>query len=135
MLELGLALLILGLLIVVAMASLYDHQSRKAKRQVIHRLQEVSEWLHQQKAQQGGFTNLLPADWSTGPADMSYTITLARQPVMAAQPKGPFPALGQETFTLQAVPREPDECGTLLLDQSGRRGITGADASLADCWK
>lgn len=135
MLELALAVIILGLLILITVASMYDHQSRKAKQQVVHRLQEVSDWLHLQKANHGGFTAILPADWSTGSADMAYTITLARLPVMAAQPKGPFPALGQETFTLQAVPREPDDCGTLLLDQSGRRGITGADADLADCWE
>lgn len=135
MLELALALLILGLLIVITVASMYDHQSRKSKRQVVHRLQEVSDWLHSQKASQGGFVGILPADWSTGPADMTYTITLAKQPVTASNPKEVFPALGQETFTLQAVPQEPDDCGVLLLDQSGRKGVTGQEANVADCWE
>jgi Tfp pilus assembly protein PilE len=135
MLELALALLILGLLIAVTVASMYDHQFHKSKRQVVHRLQEVSDWLHLQKASQGSFASILPAEWSTGTADMSYTITLARTPVLASDPRGTFPALGQETFTLQAVPQKPDDCGTLLLDQAGRRGITGQKASVKDCWE
>lgn len=134
MLELALALAIVGLLIVVTVASLYDHQSSKAKKQAINRLKEVAEWMHLQNANQASYAGILPAGWSGSEPDMQYSISLATRPVMASDPSGPFPALGQDTFTLQAVPKSPDDCGTLLLDQSGRRGVTGAGATVADCW-
>jgi prepilin-type N-terminal cleavage/methylation domain-containing protein len=134
MLELALAMAIVGLLIVVTVASIYDHQTSKAKKQAINRMKEVAEWLHLQKASQPSFANMLPAGWSGSQPDMEYRISLATKPVMASDPKSAFPALGQETFTLQAVPKSTDDCGTLLLDQSGRRGVTGPGAMVADCW-
>lgn len=135
MLELALALAILVLLIAVTVASIYDHQSSKAKKQAVHRMQEVAEWLHLQKAERGSFVGILPDGWSGSSADMEYQISLATKPVTASDPNSAFPALGQDAFTLQAVPQTPDACGGLLLDQSGRRGVTGPGASVADCWE
>jgi type IV pilus assembly protein PilE len=123
------------LLIVVTVASVYDHQSSKAKKQAIHRLQEVAEWLHLQKASQGSFATILPPGWSASQPDMKYSISLATQPVTASDPNVAFPALGQGAFTLQAVPQDEDACGTLLLDHTGRRGVTGAGSTVADCWE
>lgn len=134
MIELALALAIVGLLIVVAVASIYDHQSQKSKRQAIHRLNEVAEWLHVQRANQPSFAAILPGDWSTYDAGRKYRITLATTSITASDPKTVFPASGQGAFTLQAVPDVKDECGTLLLDHTGRRGVTGQDATVADCW-
>jgi Tfp pilus assembly protein PilE len=65
---------------------------------------------------------------------MEYHISLATKPIMASDPNGAFPALSQDTFTLQAVPKSRDDCGSLLLDHSGRRGVTGPGATVADCW-
>ena len=134
MIELALATAIICLLIVVAVASIYDHQSRKTKHQAIARLREVSEWLHLQKANQPSFAAMLPSGWSTQDSGMKYHISLARKPVQATDPKAVFPAVGDATFTLQAVPDSQDDCGTLLLDQDGRKGVTGAGATVADCW-
>lgn len=135
LLELALAVAILTLLIVVAVASVYEHQSRKAKKLAVHRLQEVAEWLHMQHtATRAGYAALLPADWSSTSSGMAYRISLARQPLMASDPKIQFPAAGEDTFTLVAEPVSSDKCGALLLDQGGRRGVTGPQASLEDCW-
>lgn len=47
-------------------------------------------------------------------------------------------ALGQRTYTLQAVPTtiQQDDCGTLTLDQAGRKGANGEfDVELVrQCW-
>ena len=134
-LELGLALAILCLLIVVAVASFYDHQSHRSKRHAIQRLQEVAEWMHLQHATQPNYAAMLPQGWSTNDAESKYRISMAVQPVLASDPKSAFPAAGESTFTLQAVPVEPDECGNLLLDHGGRRGVTGPGATVANCWQ
>jgi type IV pilus assembly protein PilE len=47
-------------------------------------------------------------------------------------------ALGTSTFTLGATPKEngpmdDDECGTLTIDQAGRRGVSGS-RSVSECW-
>lgn len=86
---------------------------------------------------------ILPADWSTGPADMTYTITLAKQPVTASNPKGIFPALGQETFTSRPCPRSltiaahccwinPAARGSRVKRPTSR--IAGSDASRGLPW-
>lgn len=134
MIELVTAMAIVGLLIVVVIASIYDHQSHKAKRKAAHRLQEVAEWMHMQHAHLNSYAAILPADWSDRDAEAGYTITVARQPVEASDPAARFPAVGADAFTLQAAFAEGDACGSLLLDQSGRRGVTGAGARVADCW-
>lgn len=135
MLELAVALLIVGLLSVIAVVSLSEHQSRKAKRQAIHHMQEVAAWLHQQRPQYGSFAAILPPGWVSQEANMPYRISLATGPVAASDPAAQFPALSADTFTLQAVPLQEDGCGALLLDQSGRRGVTGAGAKVAKCWE
>lgn len=47
-------------------------------------------------------------------------------------------AVGPNTFTVQAAPtgaQAADRCGTLTLDQTGLKGITGAAGlTPADCW-
>jgi len=135
MLELSLAVTILVLVIVVAVASLYEHQARKARKQATKRLQEVAEWLHMQRgATRTGFADLLAPDWSSTLADSGYRISLARGQVVASDPKEVFPGAGPDTFTLLPEPEKSDDCGTLLLDERGRRGVTGTGARLADCW-
>lgn len=135
MLELSLALVILCLLIVVAVASFYDHQSHKTKRHAIQRLEEVAEWLHHQHAIQPNYAAMLPQGWTTNDAESKYSISMAVRPVLASDPQSVFPAAGEGEFTLQAIPVEPDECGSLLLDHVGRRGVTGPGATVASCWQ
>lgn len=47
-------------------------------------------------------------------------------------------AKARSTFTLQAVPKSPQSirdagCGTLTLDQTGTRGVSGS-AAVSQCW-
>jgi type IV pilus assembly protein PilE len=135
MIELVLAIAILCLLIAVTVASIYDHQSHKDRGRAIHRLQEVAEWLQLQRATQPSYAGVLAADWSASSEGKKYQISLATKPVTASDPQSVFPAVGPDTFTLQAIPVTPDKCGTLLVDQSGRRGVTGAGATVSACWE
>lgn len=135
MIELVLAIAILCLLIAVTVASIYDHQSHKDRGRAIHRLKEVAEWLQLQRATQKSYAGVLPADWSASSEGKKYRISLVTKPIAASDPSAVFPAMGSDTFTLQAVPATPDECGTLLLDQTGRRGVTGQGATVAACWE
>ncbi len=61
---------------------------------------------------------------STGTA-ANYQLSFSGTPTISA-------------FTIQAVPvntMSSDKCGTLGLDNVGRRTASGAGASVSDCWK
>jgi len=136
MLELAVVLVILGLVIVVTLASIMDHQSASQRKQVVHRMNEVAEWLHLQQAQTKSYVGILPPNWTTEDGGQRYDIALLTQPMKATDPADVFPALGAGAFTLKAVPRgdDPSGCGALLMDHTGRKGITGTDATVAECW-
>jgi type IV pilus assembly protein PilE len=134
MLELALVLVILGLIILVTISAIMDHRTSSQKKQVAHRMNEVAEWMRTQYAQKQSYMGILPADWTTQDSGQRYQISLTAQPVVASDPNTQFPALGPATYTLQAVPAQADACGTLLLDHTGRRGVTGEGATVAACW-
>lgn len=134
MIELVVALLILGLLIAVAVSSVMDHAVHKARHQATVRLNEVADWMRQNKAAQPDYSSMLAANWSTPSSDARYVVSLARKPVPASDPKMQFPATAADVFTLQASPSEPDDCGVLLLDHAGRRGVTGK-LPVHECWQ
>ncbi len=133
--ELVVALTIVCLLIAVAVASFYDHMSRKARTQARSALMEVAEALHLHQARTGSYqVEFLPITQSPRDGDALYRISLAKTAISANDPKAVFPATSEQAFTLKAVPVGEDACGTLLLDQAGRPGVLGPEAKLADCW-
>jgi type IV pilus assembly protein PilE len=133
--ELIVAVTIVCLLVAVAVASYQDHMTHKARNQARKALAESAEWLHIQHARSGTYLVKLPVTQTPGEGDALYQIKLAGAMVNATDPKAAFPATTAATYTLQAVPVEPDACGTLLLDSAGRTGVTGANALVADCWR
>jgi type IV pilus assembly protein PilE len=135
MIELVVAATIVCLLVVVAVASFQDHMRRKARMQAGSALMEVAETLRFQHARTGSYAvGELPITQTPREGEAAYRISLARSPVAASDPKAEFPASSETAFTLQAVPVETDACGTLLLDQAGRKGVVSGGAKLADCW-
>lgn len=133
--ELVVAITIVCLLVAVAVASFQDHMTRKARSQARSALLEVAEGLRFQYARSGTYSGaILPITQSPREGEAVYKISLATTNVAASDPKVVFPATGPQTFTLQAVPADGDSCGTLLLDNAGRLGVLGADATVADCW-
>lgn len=133
--ELVVAITIVCLLVAVAVASFQDHMSRKSRTQVRSALMEVAEGLNMQHARTGSYlVGALPISQTPREGDAVYRIGLAKTAITANDPKVVFPASSAQAFTLQAVPVDGNACGTLLLDHTGRMGVLGPEAKLADCW-
>lgn len=134
--ELLVAVSIVLLLLAVAMASYMEHVTRKGRAQARSALIELAEGLQLQHQRTGSYAGEeLPITQSPREGDARYRIRLLQVPVTAQDPKALFPASSAAVFTLQAEPlADDDPCGTLLLDNTGRRGVMGAGATLAECW-
>ena len=135
LIELVVAITIVCLLVVVAVASYQDHMTRKDRGQARKALLETAEWLQLQHPRSGTYLVKLPIVQTPADGDAVYQIKLTSSVVNATDPKAAFPATTAETYTVQAVPVGEDVCGILLLDSTGRTGVTGADALVADCWR
>ncbi len=133
--ELIVAITIVCLIVAVAVASYQDHITRKMRSQARSALAEVAEVLRMQYARMGSFqVATLPITQTPREGDAIYRISLTKTAITASDPKVVFPASTAGAFTLQAIPVNKDACGTLLLDSSGRMGVLGPEAKLADCW-
>lgn len=133
--ELVVAVTIVILLVAVAMASFRDHMLRKTRVQAGKALIETANWLHQQHAQSGTYLVNLPQTFVPQEGEANYKISLIAAPFAAADPKVVFPATTDAFYTLQAVPLGPDDCGILLLDSTGKKGVSRAGAKVAECWQ
>lgn len=134
MLELGIALVIVGLLVAVAVASYRESQAQKYRYEALKAMTELSQALHQHYAAARSFQGAKLA-YNQSPKDGAarYRISLAAAPVQSTDPGVAFQATSDLGFTLQATPTHDDACGVLLLDQTGRRGVTAG--KVADCWR
>ena len=132
--ELVVAITIVLLLVAVAIASFNDHMTRKYRAEARKALIENAEWLQLQHPKSGTYLVKLPIPQTPNDGDARYRIELVSSPLMAIDPHIQFPAASVDAFTLRAVPVSGDACGNLLLDSSGRTGVSGADARVADCW-
>ncbi|OYY93585.1 MAG: hypothetical protein B7Y41_11495 [Hydrogenophilales bacterium 28-61-23] len=132
--ELLVAITIVLLLVAVAVASYQDHMTNKRRAQARKTLIEAAEWLHGQRATSKTFLVKLPMTQAPGDGEANYLISLASKEIAAVDPKRVFSATSFDTFTVQAVPVDEDRCGALLLDSTGRTGVTGSSASVANCW-
>ena len=133
--ELIVALAIVLLLVAVAVASFQDHMQRKVRMQAVKALVENADWLRQQHAQSGTYLVKLPQTQIPFEGAARYQLSLVGIPFSASDPKAVFPATSNAGFTLQAVPTSADACGILLLDSSGRTGVTGVEAEVDGCWR
>lgn len=134
MLELAIALVIVGLLVAVAVASYRESQAQKYRYEALKAMTEMAEGLHKYYALARSFRGA-PLPYTQSPRDGTarYRISLAAAPIQSRDPGVVFPATTDLGFTLQAAPTSDDACGVLLLDQSGRRGVTAG--KIADCWR
>lgn len=134
MLELAIALVIVGLLVAVAVASYRESQAQKYRYEALKVMTEVAEGLHKHYAQARSFRGAkLLHTQSPKDGVARYQISLAAAPVQSKDPGVVFQATTDLSFTLQATSTSDDACGVLLLDQSGRRGVTAG--KVADCWR
>lgn len=135
MVELVVAVAIVLILVAVAFASYQDYMTRKARTEASTIMVELSKWLTQQRVNSSGFQFIrLPYTQIPLEGAPRYQLSILQADMLAADPKVEFPAVSELTFTLRADPVADDACGGLLLDQNGRRGVTGAGARVEDCW-
>jgi type IV pilus assembly protein PilE len=132
--ELVVAVTIVLLLIAVAIASFHDHMTRKYRAEARKALIENAEWLQFQHRKSGTYLVKLPVTQTPNEGDARYRIELVSSPLTATDPKVQFPAASVDAFTLRAVPMSGDTCGNLLLDSTGRTGVSDTAARVADCW-
>ena len=132
--ELVVAITIVLLLVAVAIASFNDHMTRKYRAEARKALIENAEWLQLQHPKSGTYLVKLPIPQTPNDGDARYRIELVSSPFTAIDPKVQFSASSVTAFTLRAVPVGGDSCGSLLLDSTGRTGVSGEDALVANCW-
>ena len=134
-LELSIAVAIVFLLVAVAVASFMDSMTKKSRHAAQVALQDAAAWLLQQHVNENSFLAVkMPDTQVPNDGDAKYRIVLATLPVVATNPQAAFPVTTAQTFTVMAVPVDEDACGSLLIDHTGRKGITGS-AAFSDCWK
>lgn len=124
---------IIGILAAIAIPS-YNEYVRRSQRaeartvlleaaQFMQRFYSANDRYDQARA---GAAVALPADLQRVPSNGAprYTISLN--------------AVSTTAYTLQAAPTgsmSGDKCGTFTLTSVGRRDVTGASVSAADCWR
>lgn len=134
LIELLVAVAILGILVTVAAVSYQEHVMRSARADAKAVLMETAGWLERFYTTNGRYNN---AD------DSLPQLPFPRVPKGAAVGAQRFditvnvPAGGQ-SYTLSAAPvnaQAGDACGTLTLTNTGVMGVTGAGATVAECWQ
>ncbi|MBI5329684.1 MAG: prepilin-type N-terminal cleavage/methylation domain-containing protein [Betaproteobacteria bacterium] len=134
MLELAIAVAIVGLLVAVAMASYQDSQAQKARAEAVKSMLELADGLRKQQAVSLTYLGVrLAYAQSPRQGGAKYRFSLAAAPVQALDPAFAFPATSDLGYTLMATPAGKDACGVLLLDHTGRRGVTVG--KVTDCWR
>lgn len=134
LIELMIAVAVLGIIAAVALPSYQDHVRRTNRAEAKSILLEMSQLLernyttvnrYDQKSDGTSFTLLTTQSPKTGTA--KYTIQFAAG------------SLTQNTYTLQAIPTGSmtgDACSTLTLTNTGVKGVeSGATLDVATCWQ
>ena len=136
MIELVVAMAIVFLLVAVAVVSFHDHMMRKARAEARTALVELSDWMRHHYMRSGSYQDAtLPFDQTPRDGAAVHRLSLVAAPLQARDPDATFPAVSASTFTLRAEALNGDTCASLLLDSSGRVGVLGESATVAECWR
>jgi type IV pilus assembly protein PilE len=121
LLELLVALALIGLLSSMAMPRFQGMQQRSQRALAKVALLKAAAWLERSASTQGSYPSNLPeAVWQC--AELHYRLQLQSQ---------------ADAFVLKAEPtgsQTSDACATLTLNQAGERGVEGASAGAGVCW-
>jgi type IV pilus assembly protein PilE len=137
LIEMMLTVVIIGVLAAVALPQYERHVSRvrrvdsgsvlSAAALFMQRIQETNNG----SFQVNGAAPLLPVELRTSPPNASGTAVMYRISVATPTPN---------TFVLTATaptgsPMTSDACGSLTLDNQGRKGNSGTLRTVQDCWR
>ncbi|HCR34579.1 MAG TPA: type IV pilin [Stenotrophomonas sp.] len=123
LIELMITVAVVAILAAIAIPSYSEYVLRSRRAQAKADLVEVAQQLERFHTVQNTYAGMtLPFTQSPRDGTSRYTISLSGNATAS-------------TFTLQAVPgtgQDKDKCGTLTLDQAGRK--TPNAATVAGCW-
>lgn len=123
LIELMITVAVVAILAAVAIPSYSEHVRKSRRAQAKADLVELAQQLERFHTVQNTYNGMtLPFTQSPRDGKSYYTLSLSG-------------AATSSSFTLQAVPgtgQDKDKCGTLTLDQAGRK--TPAAAKVAGCW-
>jgi type IV pilus assembly protein PilE len=130
LIELVVAILIVGILSAVAVSSYQDYTLRAQRAEAKSVLLEVAGWMERNYTATGSYgVNPLGAAITTPPITQSPRTGTARYGVSFTV------APTATAFEVRAVPVAADaECGTLTLNQQGTQTASGT-GTVADCWQ
>ncbi len=123
LIELMITVAVVAILAAIAIPSYSEYVLRSRRAQAKADLVEIAQQLERFHTVQNTYAGMtLPFTQSPRDGTSRYTISLSGKATASA-------------FTLQAVPatgQDKDKCGTLTLDQAGRKTPTAA--KVAGCW-
>jgi len=141
--ELLIAVAIAAILAAVAVPAYTDLMRRSHRSEARVTLIQAAHWMERAATATGVYpavdqlpSGILATPGSKAPrvilSDRSLTVVNDRYSVVAASESG-------RTYTLVATPiagsaQAADKCGSLSLDQAGRRRVIGSAMSAEDCW-
>lgn len=120
LLELVIALLVIAVLLAFAIPSYRQYVSRAHRAEAVRNLLAAAECQERIRAESGYYdTSHCLSDLDN--RHYAFRVEPADEPASLA-------------FTVLAIPRRPDRCGNLALDQAGTRTVGADGANVADCW-
>jgi type IV pilus assembly protein PilE len=130
LIELLVAVAIVAILATVAVASYQDHIRRSARADAKAVLMEAAGFMERFYTTNGRYT--------TAAGDAPALTGLTQSPKDGtARYNITVSAIAAQAYILQATPtgaQAGDPCGTLTLTHTGVKGVTGATATVEECW-
>jgi len=136
LIELMVVVAIIAILAAIGYPAYTEQVARSRRADAKAALLEAAQWMEREFTVSGSYarkgdgsnltnTELLAAPLQAlGPTAQYYTIGFAAAPTARA-------------FSINMVPTGSmtnDKCGTLSVDQTGTRGVTGTGVTVAECW-
>lgn len=131
LIELMIAVAIVGILAAIAMPSYRASVMRGQRAEAITAMLEAQQFMERYYAANNRYST--DAAGTTAPA---LPARVANVPSSGtAHHSLAVIAIGLNTYTIGAVAFNSDTCGDLTLTNAGVKGVTGSGATVANCWK
>lgn len=123
------AVVIIGILVVLAYPSYAEHVRRSQRADAQTALLEAAQYMQRYYAAKNSYAGAtLPDGYQFAPKDSS--VTTRRYDISVTVDEA------RQSFTLSASPAGVDsKCGTLTLTDTARKGVKFATGTVAECWR